>query len=221
MRQTASDVSRRKVLQLGGLALAASYVSGVFAQALVVTPAQTEGPFYPDHLPLDRDNDLILVDNNLTPAIGEITHLTGRVLSRAGQPLRGITVEIWQVDSRGVYLHSGSGNADRGRDAHFQGFGRFETGATGEYRFRTIKPVAYPGRTPHIHVKVKRGDHELLTTQCYIKGEPQNVRDGVLRRISDSRARNSVIVDFVPIPADKTGALAAQFDIVLGLTPGN
>lgn len=219
MRPIDSHTSRRRLIQLGGLALSAWYVPGVFAQALVETPAQTEGPFYPDHLPLDRDNDLVLVDDSLTPAVGDLTHLSGRVLSRAGQPLRGVTVEIWQVDAHGVYLHSGSGNTDRGRDRHFQGFGRFETGGTGEYRFRTIKPVAYPGRAPHIHVKVKRGDRELLVTQCYIKGEPQNAGDGVLRRIADRSARDSVIVDFLPVRGDSTGALAARFDIVLGVTP--
>ena len=199
--------SRRHVIRLSGLALAgwsARGVSDVFAQALVETPRQTEGPFYPDHLPLDRDNDLVIVDNGTTPAVGDITHLSGRILSHAGEPLRGVTVEIWQVDGHGVYLHSRSGNTERGRDRHFQGFGRFETNAAGEYRFRTIKPVAYPGRTPHIHFKVKRGDRELLVTQCYIKGEAGNANDGVLRAIADARARESVMVDFVPIPGDRT-----------------
>jgi protocatechuate 3,4-dioxygenase beta subunit len=218
MRRIDRDLSRRHALQIGGLALSAWCVPGVFAQSLVQTPAQTEGPFYPDHLPLDRDNDLVIVSDGVTPAIGDITQLSGRVLSGAGSPLRGVTVEIWQVDGRGVYLHSGSGNTGQGRDKHFQGFGRFETGSTGEYRFRTIKPVAYPGRTPHIHFKVKRGDRELLVTQCYIKGEPQNARDGVLSRIADPRARESVIVDFAPVPGSP-GMLAANFDIVLGLTP--
>jgi protocatechuate 3,4-dioxygenase beta subunit len=214
--------SRRRVLRLSGLTVAAWSARGIpdaFAQALLQTPAQTEGPFYPDHLPLDRDNDLVLVEPGQTTAGGEITHLSGRVLSQAGQPLRGVTVEIWQVDSHGVYLHSGSGNTERGRDSRFQGFGRFETNAAGEYRFRTIKPVPYPGRTPHIHFKIKRGDRELLVTQCYIKGDPKNADDGVLRRIADARARESVMVDFVPIPGDRSGALSARFDIVLGMTP--
>jgi len=132
--------------------------------------------------------------------------------------LRNMTVEIWQVDNHGAYLHSRTNNGSR-RDQNFQGFGRFETSSSGEYRFRTIKPVPYPGRTPHIHVKVKRGDREALTTQCYIKGHPQNDRDGVLRGIGDPRARESVIVDFAPLPGSRAGELAARFDIVLGLTP--
>ncbi len=216
--------SRRRVLRLSGLAAAAWSarslgLSDAFAQTLVQTPAQTEGPFYPDHLPLDKDNDLVLIEPGQTLAGGEVTHLSGRILSQAGQPLRGVTVEIWQVDSQGVYLHSRSGNTERGRDARFQGFGRFETSSTGEYRFRTIKPVPYPGRTPHIHFKIKRGDRDLLVTQCYIKGEPRNANDGVLRGIADARARESVMVDFTPIPGDRTGALSARFDIVLGVTP--
>ena len=191
---------------------------GDFAQALVRTPAQTEGPFYPTRLPLDVDNDLLVINNAITPAVGAITHLTGRVLDLNGNPMRNVVVEIWQVDHHGVYLHQGSAGGEK-RDANFQGFGRFLTASTGEYRFRTIKPVPYPGRTPHIHVKVKRGDAELLTTQCYVRGEAGNARDGVLNGIRDVRQRESVIVDFAPIPDSKTGDLGAKFDIVLGVTP--
>lgn len=189
-----------------------------FADELVRTPWQTEGPFYPTRLPLDKDNDLIIVSNNVTPAVGEVTHLSGRILDARGNPVKGAVVEIWQVDHNGVYLHGGSDNFS-GRDKNFQGWGRFETASTGEYRFRTIKPVPYPGRTPHIHVKVKKGGQELLTTQVYVRGEPQNARDGVLRGIRDPKARESVVVNFAPVPGSKIGELAARFDIVLGVTP--
>jgi protocatechuate 3,4-dioxygenase beta subunit len=218
MSHTPLSSSRRQFLGLMGLGAAALYTPGVFAQALVETPRQTEGPFYPDRLPLDTDNDLLILGDRLTPAVGEVTHLSGRVLDRRGDPLSNVVVEIWQVDHHGAYLHSGTSNRER-RDANFQGFGRFETGSTGEYRFRTIKPVPYPGRTPHIHVKVKRGDRELLTTQCYVKGHEGNARDGLLQGIRDARARESVLVDFVPMPGSSAGELAARFDIVLGLTP--
>jgi len=194
------------------------FVPGVFAEQLVPTPRQTEGPFYPTTLPLDTDNDLIVIGNGLTPAVGAVTHLTGRLLDGRGAPVRQALIEIWQCDAHGVYLHPGSDRSNH-RDAGFQGYGRFLTGSSGEYYFRTIKPVAYPGRTPHIHVKVKRGDRELLTTQCYVKGDPGNARDGVLRGIRDDRARDSVIVDFAPLPSSRAGELTARFDIVLGLTP--
>jgi protocatechuate 3,4-dioxygenase beta subunit len=218
MHLTRRHWSRREVI--GGLAMgaAALWAPGVFAQELVRTPRQTEGPFYPDRLPLDTDNDLLILGDRLTPAVGEVTHLRGRVLDASGSPVRNAVVEIWQVDAHGAYLHSRSGNAAR-RDQNFQGFGRFETASDGAYYFRTIKPVPYPGRTPHIHVKVKRHDHELLTTQCYVKGEPRNERDGVLRGIRDLRARESVMVDFAPMPGSRVGELAATFDIVLGPTP--
>lgn len=209
---------RRRFLSQLACSSAMFIVPGAFAEALTLTPRQTEGPFYPNHLPLDTDNDLIIINDALTPAVGEITWLSGRVLDKNGEPIRNALVEIWQCDAKGVYLHTGSANSSR-RDSNFQGFGRFLTGSTGEYLFRTIKPVPYPGRTPHIHFKIKRAGKELLTTQCYIKGDPQNERDGVLRNIRDARARESVIVPFEPLKNSRTGELAAKFDIVLGLTP--
>ena len=132
--------------------------------------------------------------------------------------MRNVLVEIWQVDAKGAYLHSGSANRE-GKDQNFQGFGRFLTGSTGEYYFRTIKPVPYPGRTPHIHFAVKAPKQEKFTTQCYIKGHPGNERDGVIRSIRDPKARESVIVDFAPLPGSRIGELTARFDVVLGFTP--
>jgi protocatechuate 3,4-dioxygenase, beta subunit len=185
---------------------------------LVRTPPQTEGPFYPDKLPLDTDNDLLIVNDATTPAIGEVTHLGGRILDARGNPLRNALVEIWQVDGKGSYIHTGDTHQST-RDSHFQGFGRFLTGSSGEYYFRTIKPVAYPGRTPHIHFKIKKAEKELLTTQCYVKGERGNARDFIYQSIRDPKARGSVTIDFTPIKDSRIGELAARFDIVLGLTP--
>ena len=210
--------SRRRFPGNFALGAAGLWVPGAFAEALTLTPKQTEGPFYPVDLPLDTDNDLILLNDSLTPALGSVTHLSGRVTDAKGEPIRNALVEIWQVDHHGVYLHKGSNDAAK-RDANFQGFGRFMTGSSGEYYFRTIKPVPYPGRTPHIHVAVKMKGREKWTTQCYIKGEPQNDTDGVLRAIKDEKQRASVIVDFAPLPGVTTGELAARFDIIMGYTP--
>lgn len=213
-------VSRRLFLgsaALGGLSL---FTPGVFAEELTQTPKQTEGPFYPNKLPLDTDNDLIVVNDSLTPSVGTITHLTGKVLDAKGNPVRNALVEIWQCDANGVYLHTKDSDAKKDKqDKHFQGFGRFLTGSTGEYYFRTIKPVPYPGRTPHIHFKIKKADRELLTTQCYIKGHEGNAKDGVLRGMKDQKGRDSLMVDFTPLKDSKIGELAAKFDLVLGQTP--
>lgn len=218
MTRFAPPHARRQFLSGLAFGAAAFTVPGAFAEELVRTAEQMEGPFYPDRLPLDTDNDLLIINDKLTPAVGEITHLTGKVLDARGNPLRNAVVEIWQCDAEGAYLHSRGASTGK-RDGNFQGFGRFLTSSTGEYYFRTIKPVAYPGRTPHIHVKVKHRDKELLTTQCYINGHPQNARDGILRSIRDERARESVIIEFAPIPDSKIGELAARFDMVLGFTP--
>ncbi len=213
--------SRRHFLQGLAIGSALFLAPGAFAEELVRTPEQTEGPFYPDRLPLDTDNDLLIVNDRVTPAVGEITHLSGRILDARGEPIRNAVVEIWQVDHTGSYLHSRGANPESGggRDTNFQGFGRFLTGSTGEYYFRTIKPVPYPGRTPHIHFAVKRRGREKFTTQCYVKGEPRNSRDGVLSAIRDPRERASVIVPFVPIKDSRINEVAARFDIVLGGTP--
>jgi protocatechuate 3,4-dioxygenase beta subunit len=191
---------------------------GAFAEELVRTPRQTEGPFYPNKLPLDTDNDLLIVNDGITSAIGEVTHLSGRVLDPRGNPIRNALVEIWQVDNNGVYLHEGSANREN-RDGNFQGFGRFLTSSTGEYYFRTIKPVKYPGRTPHIHFAVKVKGREKWTTQCYIRGETQNEQDFIYMGIADARQRASVTVDFAPVKDSRIGELDARFDIVMGFTP--
>jgi protocatechuate 3,4-dioxygenase beta subunit len=219
MHPPVSRASRR--IFLGATAAAFFTTRGLFAQQLIRTPALTEGPFYPDKLPLDTDNDLLMINDNITPAVGEIAHLTGRVLTATGSPVRNATVEIWQCDANAVYLHSAdSGTAQSQQDRNFQGFGRFTTGSSGSYYFRTIKPVPYPGRPgPHIHVKVKRGGRELLTTQILINGHPGNESDSIFLAVSDPIDRELILADFQPVPGSKIGELSAHFDIVLGLTP--
>ncbi|MGH9934815.1 MAG: twin-arginine translocation signal domain-containing protein, partial [Blastocatellia bacterium] len=168
MNQTSLIYTRRHFLSgaAAGIAGAALFTPGVFAQQLIQTPKQTEGPFYPNKLPLDTDNDLIVINDALTPALGTIALVSGRILGPRGEPIRNAMVEIWQCDHNGAYLHTGSVNRDK-RDGNFQGFGRFLTGSTGEYLFRTIKPVPYPGRAPHIHYLVKLKGREKFSTQCY------------------------------------------------------
>jgi protocatechuate 3,4-dioxygenase, beta subunit len=162
--------------------------AGVRAQAAAprrLTPRQTEGPFYPVALPADSDADL-LANGGLRYTRGQAAWVEGSVSDADGKPLRGASVEIWQCDHAGHYHHPGDGDrADRA----FQGFGRVAVNGDGRWRFRTIKPVAYGGRTPHIHVKVRLGTRELLTTQLYVEGEPGNPRDGLWARLSaDDRA---------------------------------
>jgi protocatechuate 3,4-dioxygenase beta subunit len=218
MTSNFSDLTRRRFL--GGMALGAAAFTapGAFAEELLRTPAQTEGPFYPDKLPLDTDNDLLILNDAITPAVGTITHMTGKILDARGEPIRSAVVEIWQCDNNGAYLHTRSGNGDK-RDGNFQGFGRFLTGSTGDYYFRTIKPVPYPGRTPHIHYQVKVRGKDKFTTQCYVKGEPGNARDGIFMGIKDVKARESLLADFAPIKESRIGEVAASFNIVLGFTP--
>jgi protocatechuate 3,4-dioxygenase beta subunit len=218
MSQIVVPQNRRVFLSTLTLGAAALTTRGLFADELIRTPRQTEGPFYPNKLPLDTDNDLLVINDAITPAVGEVTYLTGRILDAKGDPVRNALVEIWQVDNNGAYIHTRDPHGEN-HDKNFQGFGRFLTGSTGEYYFRTIKPVPYTGRTSHIHFKIKRGPNELLTTQCYVKGEAANERDFIYRSIRDPKARQSVTIDFAPVPGSRIGELAARFDVVLGFTP--
>ena len=214
-------ITRRGFLQSSAFGTALFTTPGLFAEQLFPTPSMTEGPFYPDHLPLDTDNDLIIIKDSTTPAVGEISHVSGRILDAIGSPLKNVTIEIWQCDANAVYLHSSDSSRKKDQqDSHFQGYGQFTTDSSGEYRFRTIKPVPYPGRpAPHIHIKVKKGDNELLTTQLFIRGHEGNKKDGVYRSMRDLVDRELVLADFKPIPDSKTGEFAAKFDIVVGRTP--
>lgn len=213
----ASSLHSRRIF-LGSAGTALFTVRGLFAERLAATPQLTEGPYYPDRLPLDTDNDLLIVGDHITPAVGQVTRLTGRVLDSSSSPVKDATVEIWQTDNNGVYINSRAPNKDR-QDKNFQGFGRFLTGSKGEYNFRTIKPVPYERRCPHIHVKVKKGAQELITTQAFVNGHPMNARDGVLSGLRDPIDRELVLIDFKPLAGSSIGELAANFDIVLGRTP--
>tara|TARA_R110002049_G_scaffold72490_7_gene187518 strand:- start:83469 stop:84206 length:738 start_codon:yes stop_codon:yes gene_type:complete len=217
MKRYTNVLGRRHLLQ-GGLALGATalYTPGVFAE-LIQTPRQTEGPFYPNKLPLDTDNDLLVINDSLTPAVGEITHLTGRVSDALGRPVRNAFVEIWQVDNHAVYIHTGDNTNRANQDKNFQGYGRFLTDSKGQYYFRTIKPVPYPGRTPHIHFGISQAGKRVLTTQLYVKGHPNNARDRILQNI-DPKARETVLGNFDPMKESQIGELKVNFDIVLGIT---
>jgi protocatechuate 3,4-dioxygenase beta subunit len=202
---------RRGVLLAAGAALVATPLASLRASAQPAarrpTPAQTEGPFYPVVLPADSDTDL-LVNGGLRYARGQPAWIDGSVVDVDGRPVRGAVVEIWQCDEQGHYHHPGDGDrADRA----FQGFGRVAVDGEGRYRFRTIRPVAYGGRAPHIHVKVRLASRELLTTQLYVQGDAGNERDGLWRSLRSDEDRAALTRPFV---ATAEG-LQASFPIVV------
>lgn len=188
-------IVRRRILIASATAMAnPPWLSPALAQAkgLRPTPHQTEGPFYPTELPADSDADL-LKNGKAVYQHGQPTWVEGTVTDLAGVPVAGAVVEIWQCDHQGRYHHPGDGGR---ADPTFQGFGQTAVGRDGRYRFRTLKPVPYTGRTPHIHFKVKLNRTELLTTQLYVAGSPGNERDGIWRRMSDMD-RAAVTVPFI------------------------
>ena len=218
---TFPQVNRRGFVQTMTLGAAMLTTRGLFAQELTQTPSMTEGPFYPDKMPLDTDNDLLIVNDAITPAVGEITHLAGRLMTSSGEPLRNAFVEIWQVDAKASYLHS-NGRGPAGPDANFQGYGRYLTDSRGDYYFRTVKPVPYTlggsFRAPHIHFAISRNGRRVFTTQVHVRGHADNERDNLLRGIRDPKLRETVLADFVPLPGSKIGELTAKWDIVMGRT---
>jgi protocatechuate 3,4-dioxygenase beta subunit len=210
-------LNRRRLLATGA-ALASCGLGPAGAAALLPTPRQTAGPFYPLTLPLDGDNDLVQVAGRAERAAGTVLHLAGRLRDPAGRPVAGARIEIWQCDAFGVYHHP---RDPRGpADPNFQGFGAATSASDGAYRFRTLEPVSYPGRTPHIHFTISGPGLERLTTQMYLAGHPQNAADGLYQRL-DPQARDLVSVRLIPAPelepAAGSDAKRATFDIVLGL----
>lgn len=201
--------ARRRLVAALALGLPLQALAG-----LAPTPRQGVGPFYPERLPLDHDNDLTRVAGREGVARGAITDLSGRVHDADGNPLREALVEIWQCDANGRYRHPRDPRPAE-RDPNFQGYGRFRTGSDGAYRFRTIRPVPYPGRAPHIHMAVHPRDGDAFVTQLYVAGAPENESDFLLNRIQDPQARRRLVVPFEPAGAGAGAGLGARFDVVL------
>ena len=203
---------RRRKLLFGVAGVGALAMSGTARAVLNSTPVQSEGPFYPrsrDRFE-DIDNDLVKVESRVREAGGEILNLSGVVRTIGGELLAGARVEIWQCDINGRYIHSR--DRDANNDPDFQGFGHSVTDAVGRYGFRTIRPVPYTGRTPHIHFKVlDPSGNTLLTTQMYVDGEPENERDGLYRRMSKAQ-QNLLTVSLRP---KGEGEYSSVFDIVV------
>lgn len=179
----------------------------------------TDGPFYPSRgwraQRDDWDADLTQVrDRGRTrTAQGEHLALQLRVVDARGRAVDGAEVEIWQCDVRGVYRHPSQPNAEAEIDAGFQGFGSGSSNAQGELAFRTIRPSPYPGRTPHIHVKLRHASVGELTSQLFVAGEAGNARDFLWRQLGTD-AREALAMRLQP--AREAGlAWRAQHVLVL------
>ena len=210
-----TDHKRRKFI-LGMTGLIGASASGI-AAALIPTPRQSAGPFYPKILPLDDDNNLTEVAGRTGKATGIISDLSGRLMDINGRPLSNMRIEIWQCDANGRYRHpreNGSGPLDE----NFQGHGFTMTSTEGLYRFRTIRPIPYPGRTPHIHVAVFPDGERPFTTQLYIAGETRNATDFLYKQIpSDKRHLVAARFETSTSPGAEQ---QASFDIILNRTDG-
>lgn len=180
------------------------------ASRLSPTPSQMLGPFYPLRPDAGAGNDLTTVDGK-GRARGTPLTLVGRVLDTDGRPQAGVLLEIWQTNAHGRYHHPND-DSPSPLDPQFRSYGRTTTGADGAYRFITILPVAYPGRTPHVHFRLSRGERELLVTQMYLPGAAGagNERDGLFMSIGAPAARQRLL----GVP-ESGAANTLRFDIVL------
>jgi protocatechuate 3,4-dioxygenase beta subunit len=210
-------ISRRRLLGLGASLVALRPGSVAAAQDLPRTPAQTSGPFYPLEKPLDSDADLTLIKGRTQRAAGQVVHVMGRVVNSSGEPVPGARIEIWQANTHGRYTHPGDGNRAAPLDPNFEGYSRMLTDEQGRYRFKTIKPGAYPAgrsfRPPHRHFDVA-GRHERLVTQMYFPGEPLNDGDAV---IAAAREHRKLLIAHLQAPTAELepDAWLARWDIVL------
>ena len=193
------------------LALSLAVAGGAWAASLAPTPEQTPGPFYPSVLPEDRDADLVVIKGRDGRAQGTMLLLSGRVMDTDGNPVGDALVEIWQADSYGRYLPPKDGAPGR-RDANFQGYGQSRTDATGTYRFRTIRPVPYESRPPHIHFQITHPRFRPLVTQMYVVGESGREDPA---SFGGRRTRDALSVTLRPADGADAGALAVRFDIVI------
>src|SRR5688500_358915 len=215
MRKSAA-ISRRQMLALTTALVATRVRAAGGQQPLQRTPTQTSGPFYPLEKPLDTDADLTLIKGHGQRAAGRVVHVVGRVLNSTGEPVSGARLEIWQANAHGRYTHPGDGNTAAPLDPNFEGYASLVTDHQGRYRFKTIKPGAYPAgrafRPPHIHFDIA-GRHDRLVTQMYFPGEPLNEEDSV---IAAARDRRLLIADVKASAAGlEPDSWLAQWDIVL------
>jgi protocatechuate 3,4-dioxygenase beta subunit len=225
-------VDRRRFFKSMAIASAGFTLSGYLAEALTQSPIVTQGPYYPlaTNIPLDKDNDLVQLNDNLTIAGGVVTYLSGRVLDANGNPVRGALVELWHADREGDYVYSASAARNSACDANFAGFGQFLTGSAGQFLFRTIKAGLYNGRTRHFHIGVTLpGRTTRSTTQTFwnetakdLNGNTwatQNSNDNVYSTITDAAQRASVLLNYTAVSGTTTGEVQATWDFVSGFTP--
>ena len=211
-----NEISRRRLLELGGAIAVLGAAQAAAAELLRRTPAQTSGPFYPLQIPLDHDADLTLIEGHSQRATGQVVHVMGRVRNAIGEPVAGARIEIWQANARGRYTHPRDSNPAP-LDPHFEGYASLITDEQGRYRFKTIKPGAYPAgrsvRPPHIHFDVT-GRKDKLVTQMYFPGEARNADDPV---IANAREYQNLLIAEVGPPGAglEPDSWLARWDIVL------
>jgi len=212
------DFDRRELLAMLATVAASMVAPATLAVAqtsLSRTPGQILGPFYPVK-PLPATSDLTRVSGRSGRAEGHILNLMGRVLNLSGDPVRNGTVEVWQANAHGRYSHPSDQNP-AALDPNFDGSATLTTDSEGRYRFKTIKPAAYPAgpnlmRPAHIHFQVT-GRQDRLVTQLYFDGDPYNAADPFLNSAGRKELLITKLLD--PTSEFESDSKIVRFDIVL------
>lgn len=221
-------VNRRRFFKSMAAASAGFTLPGFLAEALTQSPIVTQGPYYPlsDDIPLDKDNDLVQLGDNLTAATGIVTYITGRVLDSSGSPVKNALVECWHADHEGDYVYSTGTGRNSACDANFAGFGQFLTGSSGYFKFRTIKAGLYTGRTRHFHWGItlpgrttractQTGWNETAYANSGSVWATQNSNDNVFASLTTEQ-KAAILLNFAAVEGTTTGEVYANWDFVSG-----
>jgi protocatechuate 3,4-dioxygenase alpha subunit len=175
----------------------------------IPTAEMTLGPFFPREFGAGA-NDLTVTHGG--KAKGEIIEIGGRVTQGDGAPLDNAILELWQASPEGRF-----------DDPAFLGWCRAATDADGNYRFRTFRPGACPGRAPHVNLLIVfSGLMRQLQTVVFFEGEERNSTDPVFSCVEPAALRSRLIATGTGKIATDTGKSAYRFDIRLrgeGETP--
>ncbi|MEK6618266.1 MAG: protocatechuate 3,4-dioxygenase [Nitrospirota bacterium] len=224
MLNAARLVSRRQMLgafvAVAGVLAYSAALGRTIRDLCLLTPPQTEGPYYPVQDQPEKDNDLTRVKGRPGRAAGQLIYILGQVRDEQCRPLEGALVEIWQAAASGRYNHPDDRDNRAPLDPNFQYWGYDTTDQEGRYSFKTVLPGQYPAglfwtRPSHVHFKVHRRGFQELTTQMYFAGDPYLEKDRIFRAIPPDERQRVIVEPEPPGHEFEPESRICRFDLML------